>query len=57
MGRYRLQVPNGSSAAKAIDYSLKRWAALVHYIDDGQVPIDNNWIENRIHPIATGQKN
>lgn len=22
-----------------------------------QVPIDNNWIENRIRPIATGRKN
>ena len=31
--------------------------ALVHYLDDGQVPIDNNWIENRIRPIATGRKN
>jgi transposase len=55
--RHRLQVPNGSSTAKAIDYSLKRWTALIHYIDDGQVPIDNNWIENRIRPIATGRKN
>jgi hypothetical protein len=43
-------VPNGSATAKAIDYSLKRWTALVHYLDDGQVPIDNNWIENRIRP-------
>ena len=55
--RHRWQVPNGSSTAKAIDYSLKRWTALTHYIDDGQVPIDNNWIENRIRPIATGRKN
>ena len=50
-------MPNGSATAKAIDYSLKRWTALVHYIDDGQVLIDNNWIENRIRPIATGRKN
>ena len=55
--RHRLLVPNGSSTAKAIDYSLKRWTALAHYVDDGQVPIDNNWIENRIRPIATGRKN
>ena len=55
--RHRLQVPNGSSMAKAIDYSLKRWQALTHYVDDGQVPIDNNWIENRIRPIALGRKN
>ena len=55
--RHRLQVPNGSSTAKAIDYSLKRWQTLTHYLDDGQVPIDNNWIENRIRPIAMGRKN
>ncbi len=57
LSRHRLQVPNGSSTAKAIDYSLKRWTALVLYAQDGQVPIDNNWIENRIRPIATGRKN
>jgi MoxR-like ATPase len=53
----RLLAPNGSSTAKAIDYSLKRWTALAHYVDDGQVPIDNSWIENRIRPIARGRKN
>ena len=53
----RQAVPNGSATAKAIDYSLRRWAALVHYLHDGQVPIDNNWVENRIRPIATGRKN
>ncbi len=55
--RHRLLVPNGSATGRAIDYSLKRWAALAHYVSDGQVPIDNNWIENRIRPIATGRKN
>lgn len=53
----RQRVPNGSATAKAIDYSLKRWAALTHYLADGQVPIDNNWIENQIRPIALGRKN
>ena len=32
--RQRLQVPDGSATAKAIDYSLKRWAALTRYLDD-----------------------
>lgn len=54
---YKALIADGSSTAKAIDYSLKRWKALVHCLDDGQVPIDNNWIENRIRPIATGRKN
>ena len=40
----RRKIPNGSSSAKAIDYTLKRWTALTHYLTDGRVPIDNNWI-------------
>jgi len=53
----RQKVTDGSATAKALDYSLKRWAALTRYLDDGQVPIDNNWIENRIRPIAIGRAN
>lgn len=55
--RQRQQVPNGSATAKAIDYSLKRWAALTRYIDDGDLPISNNWVENQIRPIALGRGN
>jgi len=53
----RQLVPDGSATAKAIDYSLKRWQALTHYIDDGDVPISNNWVENQIRPIALGRAN
>jgi transposase len=53
----RQRVPTGSATAKAIDYSLNRWAALIRYLDDGQVPIDNNWLENRIRPVALGRAN
>lgn len=53
----RNKVPNGSATAKALDYSLKRWVALTHYLYDGQVPIDNNWCENQIRPAALGRSN
>jgi transposase len=53
----RQKVPNGSAIAKAIDYSLKRWQALTRYCDDGDVPIDNNWVENQIRPWALGRSN
>lgn len=53
----RQRVPDGSAIAKAIDYSLNRWAALTRYLDDGHVPIDNNWVENRIRPVALGRNN
>ena len=54
---HRQQVPNGSSIAKAIDYSLRRWTALSHCVNHAHVPIDNNWVENRIRPIAIGRSN
>lgn len=50
-------VHNGSAISKALDYSLKRWMALSRYLDDGAVPIDNNWCENQIRPWAPGRKN
>jgi transposase len=53
----RQRVPDGSATAKAIDYSLQRWAALTRYLGDGRLPADNNWIENRIRPIALGRNN
>lgn len=51
------KVPEGSAIAKALDYSLKHRAALVRYLDDGNLPIDNNWIENQIRPWALGRSN
>jgi len=55
--RQRGQVPDGSATRKAIEYSLGRWAALIRYLDDGELPIDNNHIENRIRPVALGRSN
>ena len=53
----RQKVPDGSATAKAIDYSLKRWSALIRYCEDGAVPIDNNRVENQIRPWALGRNN
>ncbi|NEX63509.1 IS66 family transposase [Noviherbaspirillum galbum] len=53
----RQRVPEGSATARAIHYSLERWGALTRYLEDGAVPIDNNWVENQIRPIALGRKN
>nr|WP_296449008.1 IS66 family transposase [Rhodoferax sp. UBA5149] len=53
----RQRITDGSATAKALDYSLKRWGALTRYLDAGQLPIDNNWIENQIRPIAIGRGN
>lgn len=46
-----------ASITKAIDYCLKRWQALTRYLEDGSLPIDNNWAENQMRPWALGRKN
>jgi transposase len=53
----RRSVAEGSGTAKALDYSLKRWPALSRYATAGDLPIDNNPLENDIRPIALGKKN
>jgi len=56
--RLQLQkLPDSSATAKALDYSLRRWIALTRFAGDGQLPVDNNWIENQIRPIAIGRSN
>jgi transposase len=54
---HRQKATDGTAIAKAIDYSLGRWQALTRFLDDGALPIDNNWVENRIRPIALGRSN
>ena len=52
----RRRVPDGGSIAAAIDYSLNSWDALTWHLEDGAVPIDNNFIERQIKPWAMGRK-
>jgi transposase len=53
----RQKTTEGTAIAKATNYSLGRWPALMRFLDDGALPIDNNWVENRIRPIALGRSN
>lgn len=53
----RQKVTDSTATARALDYSLKRWVALARFVDEPQLPIDNNHIENQIRPIALGKKN
>ena len=43
------------SNRQAINY-LKRWPALSRYLDDGNLPICNNWVENQVRPWALGHE-
>jgi transposase len=51
------EVAPGSATEKAIKYGLGRWVALTRYLDDGELPIDNNWLEHSIRPTALDRKN
>ena len=53
----RLGTTKNASITKAIEYCLKRWQALTRYLEDGNLPIDNNWAENQMRPWALGRKN
>lgn len=46
-----------SPLGKAIAYSLNRWEGLCAYTKDGKLEIDNNYIENKVRPLALGRKN
>jgi len=53
----RQKLAKADVTAKAIDYSLSNWPGLTRYLDDGDVPIDNNAAENAVRPLAIGRKN
>ena len=46
-----------SPAGKAARYCLNEWAALIAYLQDGRLELDNNLTENAIRPSAIGKKN
>jgi len=49
--------PPRSGLAQAIGYTLNRWTALLRYVDDGMLNIDNNPVERTIRGVALGRKN
>jgi len=57
MVAHHQKVRDGSSTAKELDNSLNRLEALTRYLDDGAVPIANNWVENQIGPWVLSQSN
>ena len=46
-----------SLLGKAIHYTLNLWPELIVYLEDGNIPIDNNRAENAIRPFVIGRKN
>lgn len=54
---YNLTLTPKNLLAVASAYSLKRWAKLTIYAQNGELEIDNNPVENAIRPVALGRKN
>jgi transposase len=46
-----------SDTALAVRYALSRWDALLRYLDDGRIEIDNNAAERSLRTVALGRKN
>ena len=46
-----------SRAGKHAGEFLRGLTALSRFVDNGQLPVDNNWVENQMRPVALGRKN
>jgi transposase len=46
-----------SDTAMAVRYALGRWNALLRYVDDGRIEIDNNAAERSLRAVVLGRKN
>ena len=51
------QMPPQTPTGKALHYLHQQWPHLIHYVNDGDYPIDNNPAENAIRPFVIGRKN
>jgi hypothetical protein len=52
-----LKLSKKSELARAIQYALERWTALLVFVDDGRVEMDNNAAERALRTVALGRKN
>ena len=49
--------PQSSPIGAAIAHALKNWDRLTLFVDDVQIPVDNNASERFLRPIAKGRDN
>jgi transposase len=46
-----------SAIAKAVNYSLNQWTALITFLEDGRLPIDNGDSERYLRTLTVGRDN
>nr|WP_270425241.1 transposase [Blautia intestinalis] len=52
-----LQVTHNSTIGKALAYSISQEEYLRVFLSDGNVPMDNSYVEQPIQPFTIGRKN
>jgi transposase len=52
----RARLSRHAETAKAIDYTLTRWAAFTRFLDDGRICMTNNAAERSLRGIALGRR-
>ncbi|WP_235298474.1 IS66 family transposase [Portibacter marinus] len=52
-----LEVLPKSPIGKAMTYLVKQWSKIEFIFTDARIELDNNFIENKIRPLALGRKN
>jgi transposase len=53
----RRKLSSKNALAQAMDYSLKRWAAMTRFLDNGRICMSNNAAERAVRGIAVGRRN
>ena len=51
------RVSGASDLAKAMRYTIRHWAGLVAFLDDGRIEMDSNTVERTIRPHTLTRKN
>jgi transposase len=55
--KWKNEVLPKSEIGKAVGYALNQWEALIRYVDDPILDIDNNLSERTLRMVAIGRKN
>jgi hypothetical protein len=55
--KVRATLSQKSDLAGAMGYALNQWVALIGYVSDGRIEIDNNAAERSLRAVALGRKN
>ena len=56
LDKTRPAVVPGSALGRALSYMHDYWNKLIRYVERGDLPIDNNRVENAIRPFVIGRK-